>query len=189
MAATPQKGVEKWKLKKWFEVYPPKVISGEVIGSVPAADDKSMVGRIMKVNLSWITHNPNHSFSVVGLRITDANGNVANTDVAYLEQQYSYLHSLVRRHSDAVYTRDIAKDKEGKAITVKLLVTTQSRVPAKTKLAIRKNASAFISAYAAERSRDELLKAIIAGELQSEGMAKLGESAPVSKVEIKRVEF
>ncbi len=189
MATTTQKSVDKWKLKKWFEVYPPKVISGEVIGSVPAADDKSMVGRIMKVNLSWITHNPNHSFSVVGLRVTDASGNIANTSIAYLEQQYSYLHSLVRRHSNVVYTHDRVNDKEGKAITFKLLITTQSKVPARTKAVIRKNASAFVAGYAAARSREELLKSLISGELQGEGITKLGESAPISKVEIKRIEF
>lgn len=189
MAATTQKSVDKWKLKKWFEVYPPKAISNEVIGSVPATDEKSILGRIMKVNLSWITHNPNHSFSVVGLRINDANGNIANTEISYIEQQYSYLHSLVKRHSDVVYTYDKAKDKEGNAITFKLLITTQRRVPGKTKLAIRKNASSFVIAYAAAKGKEELLKAVVAGELQSEGMSKLGESMPVAKVEVKRIEF
>ena len=189
MATTTQKSVDKWKLKKWFEVYPPKVISEEVIGSVPAADDKSIVGRIMKVNLSWITHNFNHSFSVVGLRVTDTNSNAANTSIAYLEQQYSYLHSLVKRHSDVVYTRDKVNDKDGKAMTFKLLITTKSRVPAKTKAVIRKNASAFVIAYAAARNREELIKSLISGELQGEGITKLGETAPIAKVEIKRIEF
>lgn len=113
MAVATKKAADKWKMKQWFDVYAPKVISTEVIGSIPAADDKSVIGRVMKVSLSWITKNPNHAMSVIGLKVINANGNVANTDVQYLSQQFSYLHSLVKRRADAVYTYDIAKSKDG----------------------------------------------------------------------------
>ncbi|MCL5239167.1 MAG: hypothetical protein M1286_01690 [Candidatus Marsarchaeota archaeon] len=184
-----QKGAEKWKMKQWFDVYAPKAISTDVIGSIPAADDKSVTGRIMKVSLNWITHNPNHAFATVGLKITGANGNVANTEVNYLAQQYSYLHSLVKRRADAVYTHDVARDSEGKPITVKLLVTTRIKVAKRVKSAIREAVRAFVNEYVGKMGRDEFIKAIIANDLQAEATKKVGTVAPVAKVEVKKVEF
>lgn len=184
-----QKGAEKWKTKQWFDVYAPKAISTEVIGSIPAADEKSIKGRIMKVSLNWITHNPNHAFMMVGLRITEANGNVANTEIDYLAQQYSYLHSLVKRRADAVYTYDVVKDKQGSSIKLKLLITTRMRVPMRTKSDIRKAVREFVAEYVGKMNREEFLKALVASELQAEGMKKLEKIAPVAKIEIKKIEF
>jgi small subunit ribosomal protein S3Ae len=184
-----QKGADKWKAKQWFDVYAPKAISTEVIGSIPAADEKSIIGRIMKVSLNWITHNPNHAFAMVGLRITDAKGNIANTQIDYLAQQYSYLHSLVKRRADAVYTYDVVKDKEGGSIKMKLLVTTRTKIAMRTKSAIRKVVHEFVTGYVGGMNRDDFLKSLITSELQSEGAKKLSSVAPVAKLEIKKIEF
>ena len=184
-----QKGAEKWKTKQWFDVYAPKAISTEVIGSIPAADEKSVTGRIMKVSLNWITHNPNHAFATVGLKITNANGSVANTEVDYLAQQYSYLHSLVKRRADAVYTYDIVKDKEGNQITLKLLVTTRIKIAQRLKSAIRMAVHTFVVEYVSRMTREDFLKALVSNDLQSEGTKKFGAIAPVAKVEIRKVEF
>lgn len=184
-----QKGADKWKLKQWYDVYAPKAISADVIGSIPAVDEKSVTGRIMKVSLNWITHNPNHAFATVGLKITGANGNVANTEIDYMAQQYSYLHSLVKRRADAVYTYDIAKDRDGNAVKLKLLVTTRIRVAKRVKSEIRNAVHAFLMDYVAKMNRDEFLKALIANDLQAEATKKFGAAAPIAKVEIRRVEF
>ena len=187
MATT--KAVDKWKMKQWFDVYAPKEISGDVIGSIPAGDEKAVVGRIMKVSLNWITHNPNHSYTMVGLRVSDANGNVANTDVDYLAQQNSYLHSLVKRRADAVYTFDTVKSKDGASIRLKLLVTTRIKVARKIKTNLRKAVTKFVSGYVGAENKNDFIKSLVTGELQAEGAKMLSQVAPVAKVEIKRIEF
>ncbi|MGA3020955.1 MAG: hypothetical protein ABSD68_03335 [Candidatus Micrarchaeales archaeon] len=184
-----QKGADKWKMKQWFDVYAPKVISTEVIGSIPAADEKSVIGRIMKVSLSWITHNPNHAATIIGLRVTNANGNIANTDINYFAQQFSYLHSFVKRHADAIYTFDKAKSKDGNEITVKLLITTRTKIVGSTKSDIRKAVSSFVSDYISAMNKEDFIKALMTSDLQAEGIKKLIPIAPVSRVEIKRIEF
>lgn len=184
-----QKGIEKWKAKLWFDVYAPKAVSTEVIGSVPSNDEKGMIGRVIAVSLSWITHNPNHSFMTMGMRVANVSGGNANTDVVYLEQQYSYLHSLVKRRANAIYTHDKVLDKDGKELTVKLLVTTKVAVAHKSVTAVRKGVSKFVKDYLAKTTKEDLIKAIIGGEFQSAGVKSLTGTAPIAKLEIKRVEF
>jgi small subunit ribosomal protein S3Ae len=183
------KTVDKWKTKQWFDVYPPKGISGEIIGSIPSSDEKNVLGRIIKVNLSWITNNPNHSFITVGLKVDNVSGNSANTDIDYLFQQYSYLHSFVKRRGDAVYTYDRVKDKEGKQVVLKLLITTRSKIARRAKTDLRKAVTDFVSSYVSGMTKEEFIKAIIASSFQQEGVKKIAPIAPVTKFEIKKVEF
>ncbi|VVB77432.1 30S ribosomal protein S3Ae [uncultured archaeon] len=184
-----QKNVDKWKTKQWFDVYPPKGISTDIVGSIPSNDEKNVLGRIIKLNLSWVTNNPNHSFITVGFKVTDISGNSANTDINYLAQQYSYLHSFVKRRGDAIYTYDKVKDKDGKDVVLKLLVTTRSKIARRAKTDLRRAVSEFISGYVPKMSKEELLKAIIASAFQQEGIKKTSPIAPVTKFEIKKVEF
>ena len=165
------------------------MLGGEVIGSMPAEDETKVVGRMIKVSLSWLTHNPNHSFFIIGLRVKDASGSTANTDIRILEHQYSYLHSLVKKHADVIYTNDKVKTKDNVPITIKLLVTTRSKITEPKKKAMRKEITKFLAEYAAKASKDELVKNVIGNEMQGEGVKRLHEIVPVAKLEIKKMEF
>lgn len=183
-----QKSAEKWKSKVWFNVYPPKLLGEAAIGEIPANDEKGIMGRLIKVSMSWITHRPEHSFMLVGLRVNKVNGNSANTDLDYIEQTYSYIHSLVRRHSSAIYTVDDLADKNGKKFTLKLLAVTGSKIRTPKKTAIRKAIEAFNQEFAAAHSTDELLNAMLDGSFQSEIIRRTANIARISKLELKKIQ-
>ena len=46
-----QKSAEKWKMKKWLEVYSPKVFGETSIGEIPADEEEKALGRIIEVNM------------------------------------------------------------------------------------------------------------------------------------------
>jgi len=165
------------------------VLGESIIGEMPADDEKNVLDRVIKVSLSWITQNPQHSFMNAGLRVVDVNENAVHTKVDYIEGNYSYLHSLVRRYSTAIYTVDKVKDKDGKEITLKLLAVTANRVATPKKKGIRAELIKFGREYASSLSSDELIKSIIDGNLQIEGRKRANKIAPISKLEVKKVEF
>ncbi len=189
MPSQSQKSQDKWKSKKWYNIYAPKVLGEEVIGEMPAIEDKKAEGRVIKVSLSWITKNPSHSLMSVGLRVKHAEGNVAQTDLDYLESNYSYIHSLVRRYSSAIYTRDSVKDKDGKVFVLKLLVIASGHLADSKKAGIRKKLSEFVTAYSAEHTKDEIVKGIIDGTMQSTGRKGIENIAHVNKFELKKIEL
>jgi len=184
-----KKGAENWKAKQWFDVHTPEVLGDEVIGSIPAASESAVIGRVLKVSLSWVTHNPAHSFLSVSLLITKAQNNVANSEIKMLENQFSHIHSLVRRHADAIYTYDKIALKDNKTAVVKLFISTRSKVPYSKQHALRKEVSAMLNEYAQTHSRDELIKSVLSNELQSQGLERLHKVAPVAKLEIRKLEF
>lgn len=187
MAAT--KGMEKWKEKQWFNIYPPEILGNNIIGEMPADDEKGVIGRIIKSSMSWITNRMEHSFMVVGLKVTHVNGNAAHTQIKYIEETYSYLHSLVRRHSSVIYTVDRLKDSKGKPVTLKLLIVTNNKITTPKRKAIRKGISELTKRYAGARESGELVKDIIDGKFQGECTKEVADIAEVSKLEIKKIEL
>ncbi len=184
-----QKSVEKWKAKRWFNVYAPALFGEVVIGEIPGFDEKAMVGRVIKVNMSWVTKRPEHSFITIAMKITDANGDAAHTGLAYMEQTYSYIHSLVKRGESAIYTVDDLRDRNGRAVILKLLVMTSSKIATPKKTAIRKALSAFLKAYAASMDSDALVKSMLDSSFQQEAVKSIRRIAEVSRLELKRIEL
>ena len=183
------KGAESWKAKKWFNIQAPEILGSNTIGEMPATEDKDAVGRMIKVSMSWITNNPSHSFIVLGLKVTDVNGNAAHTQLKYLEQTYSYTHSLVRRYASTIYTIDRHKDKDGKTVALKLIVTTTRRITTKKRMALRKELSAFSRDYIKDRDNGQLVKDVMEGNLQKEAMAKVHKIASINRLEVKKLEL
>jgi ribosomal protein S3AE len=96
---------------------------------------------------------------------------------------------LVRRYTTAIYTVDKIKDKDGKDVVLKLIAVTANRVTTPKKKGIRAELVKFGREYASNLSSDELVKAIIDGSLQSEAKKRANKIAPISKLEVKKVEF
>ncbi|MEM3839466.1 MAG: hypothetical protein QXF01_02730 [Candidatus Micrarchaeaceae archaeon] len=184
-----QKSVEKWKTKKWFNIYAPAIFGDVVIGEIPGSDEKSMIGRVIKVNMSWITHKPEHSFITVAMKIIEANGDAAKTSLASLEQTYSFIHSLVKRGQSAIYTVDSLKDKDGRPFVLKLLIMTSYKIATPKKTAIRKTVSQFLNEYSKTIEAESLVKDILDGKLQQEAVKRIANIAEVSKFELKKIEL
>ncbi len=181
--------MEKWKEKKWFNVYPPPLLGNNIIGEMPADDDNRMMGRIIKSSMSWITNKMEHSFMIVGLKVIEVNGNSAQTELQYLEQTYSYLHSLVKRRSSAIYTVDKLKDSAGKSVVLKLLVITRNKITTTKRKAIRSKISEFSKELVSKKEGSELIKDIIEGNFQKECIKNVNNIAEISKLEIKKIEL
>ncbi len=180
---------DKWKNKVWFNVYPPKMLGESAIGEIPANDEKGVMGRLIKVSMSWITHRPEHSFMLVGLRVKQVNGNSANTELDYIEQTYSYIHSLVKRHSSAIYTVNKLKDKDGRSFVLKLLAVTADKIRTPKKTAIRKELDSYINEFSASHTADEFLNAILSNAFQGEAVRRVTNIAHLSKLELKKIEM
>ncbi len=187
--ATTQKAVEKWREKQWFNVHAPKILGESIIGEIPALDEKSVIGRVIKVSLSWITQNPAHSFMSVGLRVNMVSGNAAHTELNYLEQTYSYMHSQIRREASAVYTVDKLMDKDKRKIVLKFVTITRNKITTPKKAAIRRLLLEFEKQYVPTKGTEELIKLIIEGRFQADAINAIKKIAPISKMELKKLEI
>ncbi len=186
---TLERKVDKFKLKKWFNVYAPKVFDGQVVGEMPGNDEKSVMGRSIIVGLDALTHNMSKMNTNVKLKVTEVSGNAARTNVVTIETLYSYLRSLIRRHRSLVNAVIPTKSSDGSGIVLKMLVVTKSRV-ARSKLSgMRKEATEFAASYCKENTKDSIIGAVVSGSLQAEMSSKLKHITEIGSVEVNKLEI
>ncbi len=184
-----QKKVDNWRLKKWFSVYAPKAFNDALLGEVPAKDEKSAIGRKIKIGLNVLTNNPQNSYTNLFFKITDIQGDKAQTSLVRMEILFSYMRTMVRRYRSVSLAVVKGTTKDGKAVVLKPIVVTAQRNTNTRVSGIRKEMTAQLSAYITENDSDAIVRSIIEGKLQHELFAKLRHIAPLGKVEIKRLDI
>jgi small subunit ribosomal protein S3Ae len=184
-----QKGIDKWKAKKWFSVQAPRIFSEAIIGEMPANDEKAAIGRNIVVSLDTLTHNPSHAYTNVVLKVTDVNGESAKTKLMGIEQVSSYIRSLVRKYRSVSSIMVLAVTKDGVKMVVKVIVVTRGRTT-HTKIAgIRKEAEQFTTSYFKENEANAAITAVIEGKFQADLTNKIKHIAELNKVEVRKLEI
>ncbi|MCL4403281.1 MAG: hypothetical protein M1500_00805 [Candidatus Marsarchaeota archaeon] len=184
-----ERKVDKFKLKKWYNVYAPKVFDSAIIGEMPGNDEKAVMGRSIVVGMDSLTHNTSKMNTNVRLKVTEVSGNAAHTNVVRIETLYSYLRSLIRRHRSLVNAIIPAKSSDGSPLVLKMLVVTKRRVARSKISGMRKEVTEFASAYCKENTKDGIVSSIVSGALQAEVSSKLKHITDISSVEVNKLEI
>ncbi len=184
-----KKGVDKWKLKKWFTVHAPGLFNNAVIAEIPANDEKSLINRRVKVGLDFLTHNPQNAFTNMFFKITSVEGTNANTELTKMELPVSYIRSLARKYKSVSDSVLKVASKDNKEMVVKPMVITMNRARSSKIRGIRKEMNEYLKSYFNSNEYAQIINAIVEGRLQAELANKLGHIVQISKVEIKKLEI
>lgn len=183
-----QRGVDKWKMKQWFSVYAPEAFKNAMIGEIPANDEKSVLGRNMKVSLDIVTQNPQNAYTNVYFRVIGVEGDKAHTKLVRMEILFSYVRSLVRKYRSISTSVIKVISKDGLKMVVKPIAITTKRETHTRLIGIRKEMNKVIEEYAKTNDANVIVEAIISGNFQMEIQNKLKHIAQISKVEIRKLE-
>jgi small subunit ribosomal protein S3Ae len=184
-----QKGIDKWKAKKWFSVKAPKAFNDAVIGEMPANDEKAALGRNIVVSLDVITHNPSHSYTNVTLKVVEVTGDAAITRLSKMELVPAYLRSFVRRYRSVSSAVIPATSKDGTGTIVKLIAITRARADHTKLVGVRKEMITFTLNYFKDNDIGQIVGAIVEGKFQGELGSKLRHIIELNKVEVRKLEI
>jgi len=177
---------DKWKLKKWYEVIAPPVFGSVVLATTPADDPRKLIGRVVEVTLYDITGD----FSQVHVHLffqiidVDEENLRAYTRFKGHELARDYMKSLIRRKSSKVQGIYNVTTADGYGLRITGVVLTTYRCKTSQKKAIRKIMGEIITKRAAEMKFDDLIKAMLFGQLASEIFEAAKKIYPLRKVEI-----
>jgi small subunit ribosomal protein S3Ae len=93
---------DKWKMKKWYNLYSPTYFGTTALGSAPCNDPSRMMGRIVETTLYDITGDFSQQHIKLYFQVVDLKDNDAYTIFKGHEYSRDYLRSLVRRGSTRV---------------------------------------------------------------------------------------
>ncbi len=190
--AKARRQVDKWKLKKWFDVIPiDDVFPKEAIAQVVATEPEKLPGRIVRVPLNMLNGKatPLAFYTTVKFRIKEAKEKEAHAYVNGHEVAMSYLRSLARRRRTVMHDVIKVKTKDGKEVAVKTMVVTRAKVSNVVKKNLRKTLWEKVKAFGEKRDYAQLMKEILDEGLSREIYAALNPINPIEHVVVKKTEL
>ncbi len=184
-----QRGIDKWKLKKWFAVRAPKEFNDASVGEMPANDEKAIVGRNIVVSLDMLTHNPSHAYTNITLKVTGVSGEAAQTRLVKMEILGSYIRSFVRRYRSVSSAVVPVSTRDGTTVIVKLIAVTRARTAHTKIVGLRKEMVDFTQGYFRENDVGPIIGSIIDGKFQDALATKLRHITDLHKIEVRKLEI
>lgn len=183
--------VNKWKLKRWYEVVAPSLFEEKVMGEIISSDPNNLINRIVPIPLSEVisTKKPEALYSTLHFRVKDVKNDKAYTDIIGMEMAFSYLRSLARRRRTVIHEVIDITTKDGKTVRLKFLVVTLKKVSSTVKKNLRKALNEKVRDLTQSKSYYELVNSIVNGSLSSELAKHLNVINPVGVVLVKKFEL
>ncbi len=175
---------DKWKLKKWYTVIAPPVFNNAVLGTTPADDPLKLIGRVMEVTLYDLTGDFTQVHVHLFFQIIKVEEDKAYTRFKGHELARDYMKSLIRRRSSKIQGIFNVQTKDGYGLRITAVALTAYRCKTSQKRAIRKIMQNIIVKRASEMTFDELIQAMLFGDLAQEIFQEAKKIYPLRKVEI-----
>lgn len=182
------KALDKWKLKKRFEVIAPDIFNNTPIGPIFAKDAKDLEGRIVVTTLSKLVNSNQHHIKV-NLLVTGTQGFNALTAVKEVELARAYISAQTNPGSNVVENVFTLETQDGKKVRFKTIMFTRGKIHSEQKKALRKLAEEIITASAGRLNYDQVVQEVVFGKLGSLIFNKGKKIIPLGRVEIRKLEL
>ena len=177
---------DKWKMKRWYSIYSPKVFGEISLGSTPAFTVDQTIGRKVETTLYDLTGDFSMVYVHIYFKVASHDGDRLYTAFYGHELSRDYIRSLVRRKSSKVNTVIDVATKDGYKLRVKGLALTTYRLHREQRTAIRKIMQDLIRKDAEAHTFDEFVQEMVFGNLSNTIFSETKKIAPLRKVEIEK---
>jgi len=181
--------VDKWKLKKWFEVIAPALFKEKHLGDTAANDYRLLIGRIVEVALSELTDDSKLQRIKLRFRIHEVKGERALTNFLGHVITGDYEHSLVRRRTSKIYSNQTVQTKDGQKVVVKCFIITMDKINQARRNALRLKLTQSIDSIAKTENFEDFVNSVLYGKLSAQAKKDLHKIYPVRHVVIQKTEI
>lgn len=181
---------DKWREKKWVNVYAPESFNSIPVAYVPITDDENARGRVVEVTLFDILKgDPSQHQYKMYFQIDGVKENRATSIFKRYEYSKEFLRSLVRRGSSKINFIIDAKTKDGNIFRIKVIVLTHRQLNTSRKHALRLIAKDVIEKSVPEMTIDQFVQATCYGKINSDIMAAAKKLIRIRHVGLEKVKL
>jgi small subunit ribosomal protein S3Ae len=177
---------DKWRGKSWYMVVAPSFFGNIELGSIPAQEEKLMIGRVVEATLYDITGDFSHHYLKMFFQINQIDGKSAKTLFKGHEYSRDYLRSLVRRRTTKVDGLFNLITKDGYKLRISVSALTLSRIKTSQEKIIRNMMEKTIKEKAAALSLDQFVQEMVLGKIASDIYNQAKLVAPLRHVGIRK---
>ncbi|MEA2037330.1 MAG: hypothetical protein U9O94_07505 [Nanoarchaeota archaeon] len=174
----------KVKKKKWTSVLAPKSFGNDIIGEVYAYDPKSLIGRVVTVNLMGLTGDMKKQNTNLKFNISHSEGpNVITALTGYYIVSAS-IRRLVRRGKKRLDFSFICKTSDNKRVRIKPLMIPRSGTKSSTSRDLRKATIDYVTNYISKLTFENAIRNLMAHKIQRAIRDELKKVYPIKISEI-----
>ena len=177
---------DKWKSKKWFNIYAPPAFTSAPIGEGLAEEASMLLGRVSEITMQEINGDFAQMHVKLRFKVNDIRGQDAHTVFVGHDLTSDYVRRQTRRKHSKM---DVAKDlvtKDGWSMVIKPLAISDLRIKSSQQTAIRTILENSIVELGTKHTLGEITKMIVNGELSKEFTNAVKAIYPVKRIEIRR---
>jgi|GEM_PF-529538 len=182
------KSVDKWKLKKKYEVVAPDIFNNVPIGPIFGESDEAIVGRTVETTMSKLVNSNQHHIKVF-LQITGAKGFQALTEVKEVELSRAYVSSQANPGSNIIENVFVVKTTDGKTARVKTIMFTRRKTHAEQRKSLRVITQDAINHAAQRLDYSHLVQEVVFGKIGSQIFNRGKKITPLGRVEVRKLEL
>jgi small subunit ribosomal protein S3Ae len=156
------------------------------LGSVPAEEEQSLIGRVAEATLYDITGDFSHQNLKMFFQVNTIEGKSARTLFKGHEYSRDYLRSLVRRRTTKVDGLFNLITKDGFKLRVAVSALTLSRIKTSQEKTIRQIMNQIIKEKAAALTLDQFVQEMVLGKIASDIYNESKLVAPLRHVGIRK---
>ncbi len=177
---------DKWRSKGWYMIVAPPYFGNVELGSVPAEEEQSLIGRVAEATLYDITGDFSHQNLKMFFQVNTIEGKSARTLFKGHEYSRDYLRSLVRRRTTKVDGLFNLITKDGFKLRVAVSALTLSRIKTSQEKTIRQIMNQIIKEKAAALTLDQFVQEMVLGKIASDIYNESKLVAPLRHVGIRK---
>ncbi len=190
MARRKTKVKDKWREKRWVNVYAPDSFNNVPIAYVPITDEEGAKGRVIEVTLFDILKgDPSQHQYKMYFQIDKVEGDKATTIFKRYEYAKEFLRSLIRRGSSKIdFFADI-KTKDGYIFRIKVIALTHRPLNTSRQHALRLIAKDVMEKTIPQMTIDQFVQATCYGKINSDIMAAAKKIIRMRHVGLEKVKL
>jgi small subunit ribosomal protein S3Ae len=179
-------GKDRWRIKKWYEIVTPEVFNYVTVGQTPADEAWKLIGRVIDTTLYDITGDFTYVHVHVYLQVIDVDEQNLRVLTRFKGHELArdYIRSLTRRKSSKIEGIFDVWTKDGYGLRLTIDTFTAYRCQTSQKRAIRKIQKEVVEELVPQMTLDELINAMLFGDLSEEISQRARKIYPIRRTEI-----
>ncbi|PIO00646.1 hypothetical protein COT72_00230 [archaeon CG10_big_fil_rev_8_21_14_0_10_43_11] len=174
----------KWNKKRWFSVQAPALFNEADLGNTVGYEEKDVLGRTIRTNASLLTNDPRKQTRKFTFKINQVKGDRATTILKSYELMESHIKRLIRKNGSRIDIITTTPTKDGKNVTVKVLLLTTSQCTANQRKDLRAKGMQSIKTRIVGLEYDAFVTSILQGALQKDIKNDLKKVHPLKVTEV-----
>jgi small subunit ribosomal protein S3Ae len=156
---------DKWKKKKWFTIFAPKLFDQKEIGETVAEKPETLINRTINLSARELTGNPKKQHINLHFKVYDVQGLKAYTKLIGHEINPNFLKRVIRRRISKMETVQVVNLRDGEKARVKAIVVSGKKLTKIKETAIRKIMIEKIAYASKKKDFDDFVNEMVFGNI------------------------